>query len=281
VNNNKKLNILGIRGIPANHGGFETFAEAYSLYLVDRGWDITVYCQEEGKGKVYESIWNNINRVHIPVSKEGPLGTIIFDFKCVIHSLKKPGLILSLGYNTAIFNILFPLFKRPNIINMDGIEWKRGKWGKLAKLWFRINEWIGCKVGDHLIADNEVLFLGAIYDSEIISSLRYFSYYYFHGHTVGGTNPSLVESLAAGCPVIAHNNSYNSWVAKEGALYFDNKEELGFILDKQFSDIELREEKSKKAIQQHRDHFQPHYVLGQYESLSLLFCGDYVADSSY
>jgi len=154
VNNNKKLNILGIRGIPANHGGFETFAEAYSLYLVDRGWDITVYCQEEGKGKVYESIWNNINRVHIPVSKEGPLGTIIFDFKCVIHSLKKPGLILSLGYNTAIFNILFPLFKRPNIINMDGIEWKRGKWGKLAKLWFRINEWIGCKVGDHLIADN-------------------------------------------------------------------------------------------------------------------------------
>ncbi|MEE4465772.1 DUF1972 domain-containing protein, partial [Azotobacter chroococcum] len=41
-----KLNILGIRGVPAQHGGFESFAEKLALYLVGQGWQVTVYCQE-------------------------------------------------------------------------------------------------------------------------------------------------------------------------------------------------------------------------------------------
>ncbi len=49
-----KLNILGIRGVPAQHGGFETFAEKLCLYLVDKGWDVTVYCQEDGAGASWE-----------------------------------------------------------------------------------------------------------------------------------------------------------------------------------------------------------------------------------
>eukprot|EP01036_Dinobryon_divergens_P048835 gene48835-65485_t len=41
---------MGIRGVPAHHGGFETFAEYLALYLRDRGWKVTVYCQIDGQG---------------------------------------------------------------------------------------------------------------------------------------------------------------------------------------------------------------------------------------
>ena len=117
----KHLVILGIRGVPAQHGGFETFAENLCLYLVAREWHVTVYCQEEGGGPIFYSNWEGVNRIHIPVKNSGPLGTIIFDLKSVIHSLRHEGVFLTLGYNTAIFNILHRLKGKYNIINMDGI----------------------------------------------------------------------------------------------------------------------------------------------------------------
>ncbi len=57
-----KLSILGIRGVPACHGGFETFAEKLSVYLSSRGWSVTVYCQVDDKNLVSEDSWNQIKR---------------------------------------------------------------------------------------------------------------------------------------------------------------------------------------------------------------------------
>lgn len=148
------LTILGIRGVPAEHGGFETFAEYLCKYLVERNWKIVVYCQEDGNGPVYESEWEGVKRIHIPVSQEGPLGTVIFDLRSILHSLKQNGIFLTLGYNTAIFNIFHRLFRKQNIINMDGIEWRRQKWGALAKAWFWLNERFGCWFGNQLVADH-------------------------------------------------------------------------------------------------------------------------------
>ena len=53
-----------------------------------------------------------------------------------------------------------------------------------------------------------------------MQALRFHALGYLHGHTVGGTNPSLVEALGAGNPVIAHDNAYNRWVAQDAGLYF-------------------------------------------------------------
>lgn len=150
----KKLQILGIRGLPAAHGGFETFAEYLALYLIERGWEVTVYCQEAGNGDAYESEWRGIKRIHIPVAGDGPKSTVIFDYKSVLASCNQPGLILTLGYNTAIFNSIYRLRGKANLINMDGIEWRRGKWGAIAKTWFYLNERFGCCFGNHLIADH-------------------------------------------------------------------------------------------------------------------------------
>ncbi len=149
----KNISILGIRGIPAAHGGFETFAEYLALYLKDRDWNVSVYCQED-KGEWHESTWNGIRLIHVPVKTGGALGTIIFDLKTVLHSLKNRDLLLTLGYNTAIFNFLHWITGRRNIINMDGIEWRREKWGKVAKTWFWLNERFGCWFGSHLVADH-------------------------------------------------------------------------------------------------------------------------------
>lgn len=150
----KTLQILGIRGLPAAHGGFETFAEYLALYLVEKGWAVTVYCQEEGEGASYESEWRGIKRIHIPVAGDGPKSTVVFDYKSVLASCKHDGLILTLGYNTAIFNAIYRLRGKTNLINMDGIEWRRAKWGAVARTWFYLNERFGCWFGNHLIADH-------------------------------------------------------------------------------------------------------------------------------
>ncbi|XVJ69102.1 MAG: glycosyltransferase family 1 protein [Rhizobacter sp.] len=148
------LRILGTRGVPAAHGGFETFAEFLALYLVGRGLQVTVYCQEDGGGPVFEDQWCGVHRVHIPVAASGPKGTIVFDWRATVHAARKPGLCLTLGYNTAVFCALLRLKGIRNLINMDGIEWSRAKWGALAKTWFWLNDWAGCWLGNHLIADH-------------------------------------------------------------------------------------------------------------------------------
>ena len=119
------LRILGIRGIPAAHGGFETFAERLAPYLVSRGWRVIVYCQQLGRGEATSDTWEGIERVHIPVPRDGALGTMHFDLLSTLHARRSPGLCLTLGYNTAF---LWPLLRTRgvlNVANMDGIEWRR------------------------------------------------------------------------------------------------------------------------------------------------------------
>lgn len=149
-----KLRILGIRGVPAAHGGFETFAEFLALHLVARGWKPVVYCQEDGEGEIWRDEWEGVERIHIPVSQSGPLGTIVFDWKSTLHAAKAGEPCLVLGYNTAVFMALLRLRGVSTVINMDGIEWARAKWGGVAKLWFWLNDWAGCWLGGHLVADH-------------------------------------------------------------------------------------------------------------------------------
>ncbi|NKI93054.1 DUF1972 domain-containing protein [Rhizobacter sp. SG703] len=148
------LRILGTRGVPAAHGGFETFAEHLALYLVERGWRVIVYCQEDGSGPVFEDTWRGVERVRMPVDAPGPKGTILFDWQATRHAAKHRDLCLTLGYNTAVFCALLRLKGVPNLINMDGIEWSRAKWGGVAKTWFWMNDWAGCWLGNHLVADH-------------------------------------------------------------------------------------------------------------------------------
>ncbi|MDT7835862.1 DUF1972 domain-containing protein [Aquabacterium sp. OR-4] len=150
----KTLRILGTRGVPAAHGGFETFAEYLALYLVAKGWKVVVYCQEDEGSAVIEDSWRGVQRVRIPVHTAGAAGTIVFDWLATRHAARHRDPCLTLGYNTAVFCVLLRLAGVPNMINMDGIEWSRAKWGPVAKTWFWLNERAGCWLGNHLIADH-------------------------------------------------------------------------------------------------------------------------------
>ncbi len=359
----RKLLILGTRGIPGNHGGFETFAQRLALYLVKRGWDITVYCQDSGKTPTPKT-WNGINLVHIPTPNNGALQSIIFDYKSTIDALKKDGVVLVLGYNTAIFSLLYWLKKRAVVTNMDGMEWWREKWNGVQKSWLFINERCGVWFSNRLIADHpkiadyfikggvkrekiatipygteavettnvklldqynlkcdryalviarpepensileivaafsrrqrgyklvvlgrytpesneyhakvmaaasdEVEFIGGVYDKDVVNSLRYHARMYVHGHTVGGTNPSLVEALAAGTPVLAQNNHFNSWVAGTESLYFDNEADCAQQFDLILDNTAELEKMRAASLQRYHDEFSNNRDMTAYENL--------------
>jgi glycosyltransferase involved in cell wall biosynthesis len=67
-----------------------------------------------------------------------------------------------------------------------------------------------------------IRFIGAVYDKESLNSIRHYSRIYFHGHSVGGTNPSLLEAMACSCNIIAHNNVFNNSVLGDDAWYFND-----------------------------------------------------------
>jgi len=83
------------------------------------------------------------------VMQSGAKGTIVFDWK---SAAGEPG--LTLGYNTAVFCLAYRLKGITNLINMDGIEWRRQKWSTLERAWLYLNERAGCWLGNHLIADH-------------------------------------------------------------------------------------------------------------------------------
>jgi glycosyltransferase involved in cell wall biosynthesis len=69
--------------------------------------------------------------------------------------------------------------------------------------------------------DPRIKFVGGVYDRSLLDSLRHFSLAYFHGHSVGGTNPSLLEAMGCSCFIMAHRNPFNQSVLGESALYFE------------------------------------------------------------
>lgn len=80
-------------------------------------------------------------------------------------------------------------------------------------------------------ASNQIQFLGSIFWKETLNQLRYFSKLYFHGHSAGGTNPSLLEAMAASAPVCAHDNPFNHSVLGKDAVFFNNEYQVAEIIN--------------------------------------------------
>jgi len=75
-----------------------------------------------------------------------------------------------------------------------------------------------------------IRFVGGIYNYDKLSSLRWYAKLYFHGHSVGGTNPSLLEAMASNAYIAAHNNFFNKYILGKDAFFFGNKEEIANII---------------------------------------------------
>ena len=80
-------------------------------------------------------------------------------------------------------------------------------------------------------SNEKIKFTGAIFDKKILNNLRYFSKLHFHGHSVGGTNPSLLEAMACGCTIAAHANIFNKAILEKEASYCYSSEEIASLID--------------------------------------------------
>lgn len=116
-------------------------------------------------------------------------------------------------------------------------------------------------------AGPQVKFVGAIYDPAALASLRFHSLAYMHGHRVGGTNPSLVEALGAGNPVIAHDNRFNRWVAGDAATYFADTAECRQRIDEVLADDARRAAMAAAARRRWEEAFTWPMVLSDYQAL--------------
>ena len=118
-------------------------------------------------------------------------------------------------------------------------------------------------------ASDEVELPRADLRPETVRALRFHSVGYLHGHTVGGTNPSLVEALAAGNPVLAHDNEYNRWVAGDAALYFTDggRRRRGSSTRLLDDPSAARPSSASAARTRHAEEFTWEHVAGQYEDL--------------
>lgn len=84
---------------------------------------------------------------------------------------------------------------------------------------------------------DQIKFIGGIYNIEILNNLRYYSNIYFHGHTVGGTNPSLLEAMASNSLICANDNSFNKYILGDNAIYFKDAQDVAaYLLEVVYAD---------------------------------------------
>jgi glycosyltransferase involved in cell wall biosynthesis len=307
-----KLSIIGTVGVPACYGGFETLVENL-LDENESNNNITVYCSS----KTYldkRSTYKNANLQYIPLNANGIQSTL-YDILSLFHAVyKRTDNILILGVSGTILLPLIRLISSANIVtNIDGLEWRRDKWGTLARSFLKLSEKIAVKFshvvisdnqaiadyvyqeykvtskviaygGDHAITSNleifddgyalalcriepennvemilesfsktskKIKFIGnwensdfgkkmktkyqnfnnidiisPVYDLAKLFDIRKKCSFYVHGHSAGGTNPSLVEMMHFNKTIITFDCDYNRASTENKATYFSNVESL-------------------------------------------------------
>jgi glycosyltransferase involved in cell wall biosynthesis len=152
-----KLAILGTRGIPANYGGFETFAEELSVRLVERGHSVTVYCRSNNV-KVNGRKYKGVDLVILPTIGTKYFDTVFHTFLSVFHAIPRDyDAILICNAANAIFAAVPRACFTPVALNVDGLERKRKKWGFVGRTYYRISEYLSTVIPHVIVTDAAVI----------------------------------------------------------------------------------------------------------------------------
>ncbi|QDG89418.1 glycosyltransferase [Pseudarthrobacter sp. NIBRBAC000502770] len=294
--------IIGTRGYPSYYGGFETAVRKLAPYLAARGWNAVVYGRP-GAARMDDPARDlRVQLVETKGLETKSLSTLTFGLTSVLHAcMQKPDVAIIMNVANGFWLPLLRLRGIPTIVNVDGIEWERAKWGRLAKGVFKLGAHFTARFGTTLIADSveisrrwkrdfdrestfipyggdipaelplvdglnhrgyvlivarfvpensveeffeavpeiaknfpvvivgssgyggplddkaealslkheNVHWLGHVSDDAKLLSLWQHCGVYFHGHSVGGTNPALVQAMACGAPTLARDTVYN------------------------------------------------------------------------
>ena len=146
-----RIAILGTRGIPANYGGFETFAEELSVRLAARGHRVTVYCRER---RPAQTTYRGVALQYCPTIRHKYLDTLVHTFISTLHLVAhRADVALYCNGANALFTALPRLFGMPVALNVDGLERKRQKWNRAARGWYLASEWLATFLPSEVVTD--------------------------------------------------------------------------------------------------------------------------------
>lgn len=333
----KKVAIVGIQGLPAKYGGFETMVENIIGENCSEGIEYTVFGSAKDMVKTKDmKEYRGAKLRYVSWFKANGAQSTPYD---IVSMLKCIGqgydVVLVLGVSGCVFLPVFRLLYRGKlIVNIDGLEHRRAKWGRFAKWFLRFSEKCAVKCADVIVADNvgiqqyvtetygihsemiayggdqalrvvsaekeqevlakyglekgryafsvcriepennchvtleafakltnsnppikKLMFVGnwerseygqelrqkyesygnimiqsPIYDLDTLHVLRSCAGMYIHGHSAGGTNPSLVEAMQFPVPIVAFDCIYNRESTHNKALYFADSDALASAL---------------------------------------------------
>ncbi|MBF4633042.1 glycosyltransferase [Agreia pratensis] len=335
----RSVSIIGTRGYPSYYGGFETAVRRIAPYLVDAGWDVTVY------GRHGSTAPDDPTRDHRVTTRttwgvEGrSVSTLTYGLTASLDaSIRRPDVALVMNVANGFYLPLLGARGIPTLVNVDGIEWDRAKWGRLAKNVFRAGARMTARFGTRMVYDSHeigrrwreefgvdgvflpyggdtpedlpvepglvhrgyvlvvarfvpentieeflvaaeaisdrwpvvivgssgyggdlderaqklaserpnVHWLGHVSDDTRLFSLWQHAGVYFHGHSVGGTNPALVQAMACGTAIVARDTPYNREVlGPESVLTLPLPENISEAILQLMTDSDRIEELSK------------------------------------
>jgi glycosyltransferase involved in cell wall biosynthesis len=149
------VSIIGSVGLPARYGGWETLAHHLTVNLKDKV-SFVVYCSKRNSQEMLPSI-NGARMIYIPLSANG-IQSILYDFLSMAHACRRSKILLILGTSGCIFLPLIKCLSKAVIVtNIDGIEWRRQKWGYVAQKFLKISERFAVRYSDLVVSDNAAI----------------------------------------------------------------------------------------------------------------------------
>lgn len=323
----KQIAIIGIQGVPAQYGGFESLMENIIGENCSSDIHYTIFCSSKDYVE-RRTTYKGASLKYIPLHANGMQSTP-YDIWSMLRTIRGYDVVVILGVSGCLFLPVFRLlYWKRVIVNIDGLEHRREKWGRFAKWFLRQSEAMAVRCASVVVADNKAIqdyvretygkdsaliayggdhtqcqvpserqetilkryhltrarygltvcriepennchltleafarsgkrlvFVGnwehsaygrelrsryaayphismvdPVYDLSVLFALRNNCRYYLHGHSAGGTNPSLVEAMFFGKPILAYDVVYNRETTENRADYFRTAEELSGLL---------------------------------------------------
>jgi glycosyltransferase involved in cell wall biosynthesis len=149
-----KIAFMGIRGVPASYSGFETFVEGLSTRLVKKGHDVTIY-NRSTHVQYKEPLYKGVKLVRLPTIPTKHLDTIAHTFLSVLHGVFQGyDVVYICGVGNSLPSYLLRVTGTKVILNVDGADWERKKWGGFARWFLRLSERMATVFPNLVLADS-------------------------------------------------------------------------------------------------------------------------------
>jgi glycosyltransferase involved in cell wall biosynthesis len=157
-NDSPSVAIIGTRGYPSYYGGFETLVRTLAPYPANKGWEVTVYGRDGATREDDPSRHHEVLTVNTVGRETRALSTLTYRFSSSLHALHwKPDVALIMNVANGYWLPLLRARGIPTVVNVDGIEWERDKWGRLPKAIFRGGARMTARWANVLVHDSQAI----------------------------------------------------------------------------------------------------------------------------